>query len=212
MGDFAVLRLDLHPIAAVKTNKLSAQKLPPLRVLEVLLNGRAIRLELPDTLKIHPVVSVQHVDKWLPDEFNRAPPGLSHIHRVPKSIFDKRVTRGGRIKYKVEFEGLDMAHAEWWDKADVSVELIEEFERRARERHGDGRGQPMAALAAELNLAFKTSSETTDSTVSLDSDFSSRRRPRVGRSVERPVVYISRVTKLYERNYKSTKQELACVV
>jgi len=112
VGDFVVLRLNLHPIAAVKTNKLSAQKLPPLRVLEVLSNIQAIRLELPETLKIHPVVSVQHFDKWLPDEFNRAPPGLPHIHRVPKSIFDKKVTRGGRVKYKVDFKGFGVAHTE----------------------------------------------------------------------------------------------------
>jgi len=112
MGDFAILRLNLHPIAAVKTNKLSVQKLPPLRVLEILSNGRAIRLELSKTLKIYPVVSVQHLDKWLPDEFNQTLPSLPHMYRVPKAIFDKKMTRGGRVKYRVEFEGLGMAHAE----------------------------------------------------------------------------------------------------
>ena len=49
----------------------------------------------------------------------------------------------GRVKYKVEFEGLGAAHSEWWDRADVSEELIEEFERRGRDR------QPIAVFAAE---------------------------------------------------------------
>jgi len=65
--------LDLHPIVAVKTNKLLAQKLPPFRVLGTLSNGRPIRLELPENLKIHPVISVQHLDRWLPDGFNSRP-------------------------------------------------------------------------------------------------------------------------------------------
>jgi len=70
----------------------------------------------------------------------------------------------------------------------------------------------MAALAAELDLAFRTSSETTDSTIRLDSDFSSRKRPKAGQSVECPVVYISWATKPYERNYESTERELAYIV
>ena len=70
----------------------------------------------------------------------------------------------------------------------------------------------MAALTAALDLKFRTSSTTTDSTITMDSDFSSRMKPRAGRTVERPVVYISRTTKPYERNYEPTERELACVV
>jgi len=131
------------------------------------------------------------------------------MHRVPKAIFDKKVTRGGRVKYRVEFEGLGVAHAEWWDRADVSEALIEDFERRARGRRV---GQSLSALTTELEHKFRTSSTATDSIVSIDSDFSSRTKPRAGRTVERPVVYISRTTKPYERNYESTERELACVV
>jgi len=35
VGDYTSLRLDLHPIAAVKTDKTGPQKLPPYKVLEV---------------------------------------------------------------------------------------------------------------------------------------------------------------------------------
>ena len=37
---------------------------------------------------------------------------LPHSHRVPKFIFDRKVTRGGSVKYRVEFEGLGVAHTE----------------------------------------------------------------------------------------------------
>jgi len=64
----------------------------------------------------------------------------------------------------------------------------------------------MAALMAELERKFRTLSIATDSTINIDFDFSSQTKPRVGRTVERPVVYILRMTKPYERNYESTER------
>jgi len=62
-GDFVSIRLDRHPVSIIKRNKLSAQKLPPYEILEVLAGGRALRLKLPENLGIHNVISVQNVDK-----------------------------------------------------------------------------------------------------------------------------------------------------
>jgi len=41
-GDFVSIRLDRHPVSIIKRNKLSAQKLPPYEVLEILAGGRAL--------------------------------------------------------------------------------------------------------------------------------------------------------------------------
>jgi vacuolar-type H+-ATPase subunit C/Vma6 len=61
--DFVSIRLDRHPVSIIKRNKLSAQKLPPYEILEVLAGGRALRLKIPANLGIHDVISVQNVDR-----------------------------------------------------------------------------------------------------------------------------------------------------
>jgi hypothetical protein len=63
VGDFVSIRLNQHPVSLVKRTKLTQQKLPPCKVLEVLSNGHAVRLDLPPHVGIHPVLSIQHVDR-----------------------------------------------------------------------------------------------------------------------------------------------------
>lgn len=50
VGDFVSIRLDRHPVAIIKRNKLRAQKLPPYEILEILAGGRALRLKIPGNL------------------------------------------------------------------------------------------------------------------------------------------------------------------
>ena len=63
IGDFVCLRLDKHPLSVIKHNKLSQQKLPPYKILRTLSRGRALELDIPPELGIHPMVSTQQVEK-----------------------------------------------------------------------------------------------------------------------------------------------------
>jgi len=80
------------------------------------------------------VASIQHVERVLPDEFNRATLSLPLIVKFPESSFDKQVLRGGRTRYKVKFDRYDITQAEWMDKVDLPKELVAEFERMTIER------------------------------------------------------------------------------
>jgi hypothetical protein len=75
VGDFISIRLADHPISLVKRTKLTQQKLPPYKVLEVLANKHAVRLDIPPQVSIHPVLSIQHVDRAIDpsqDPFERS--------------------------------------------------------------------------------------------------------------------------------------------
>lgn len=61
-GDYASIRLDRHPVAIIKRNKLFQQKLPLYRITKIHSNGRAAQLDIPPNIPIHPVISVQHLE------------------------------------------------------------------------------------------------------------------------------------------------------
>src|SRR5258705_9812928 len=96
----------------MRHNKLSQQKLPPCKIIEILSNGRAIRLELPPEMKtMHPVVSVQQVEKapnpsedpWRRDYPRPLPAEEDDIYLA--EIIGERTTKGGQKKYHVRWIG-----------------------------------------------------------------------------------------------------------
>lgn len=193
IGDYASLRLDRHPVAIIKRNKLSQQKLPPYKIIDINSNGRAVKLDLPPTISIHPVVSVQHIepapapreDPWL-----RGPPD----ELGAQSIVDHRDTKAGNRKFRIHWDGLGADRDEWRSRKNVDPELIKAYEDQR---------------AAE-SLAATTESLKTAPPRQVDSTFPTK-IPGEGKSIERPILYISRSTKPYERSYESTELELACV-
>jgi hypothetical protein len=100
VGDFVSIRLDQHPVSLVKRTKLTQQKLAPCKVLEVLANGHAVRLDLPQHIGIHPVLSIQHVDRAVDptlDPFKRSdhaePPAVDEEgQRWEVEIIDEKPT------------------------------------------------------------------------------------------------------------------------
>lgn len=189
VGDYASLRLDKHPVAIIKRNKLSQQKLPPYRITKVATNGRSVELDMPPTISIHPRVSVQHIepapspreDPWLrgpPDELGE------------QSIVDHRDTKAGNRKFRIHWEGLGADRDEWRARKNVDQALIETYEEELRRE------------------AFTA---TTDSLSKNPETSFPLKIPDEGRSIERPILYISRSTKPYEKSYESTELELGCV-
>ena len=195
-GNYASLRLDKHP-TSVRHNKLSIQKLPPYRISKVLSNGRAVELELPDTMRgIHSVLSVQQLEKAknpADDPWGR---DYDHPPAIEEDIFeakiiDKRTSPTGRKMYKIHWIGYPLDEAQWIREKDVAPTTILKWEDR-KSRHL----MKATTIAISDEKAFEY-----EITI-----------PEEGEMRERPVLYILRSTKGFEKNYKSTERELACAV
>ena len=133
-GDFVTLRLDLHPVAIIRHNKLSQQKLPPCEIKSILSGGRALELNLPENIGIHPVVSVQQVERApnpLQDPWHRDylwPQAIDDKGEIFKiEIIAEKILWNGSKKYKVHWIGYPSSDDQWLRSTDVTDELIAEY-------------------------------------------------------------------------------------
>jgi hypothetical protein len=227
-GDYVTIRLDKHPISLIKRNKLTQQKLGPCRVIRVRADGRAVEVDLPKNVNIHPVISMQHVEK-APDPV--ADPWKRTSADGSTDVVDVR-TRNGHKEYRVRGPDSDT-----WTR-NVSQDLITAFEdrtrlleriqtpyviidhrehrsgRRYRITFGDGRKDRWithveADQKAVEDYDTRPQVHVTQSSRTVDTPFESR-TPRPGERLERPILYISRQTTGGEPRYGSTERELAC--
>jgi hypothetical protein len=135
-GDYVTLRLHRgYNIPGLKGRnvKLEQQFAGPFKVLERI--GRlAYRLELPPSMKIHPVISIAHLEPApIPheDPFKRPFSQTILNDPQPEKILRKRELkrRGGGmvVEYLVRFAGLSVEYDQWIWERKVSPELIAEF-------------------------------------------------------------------------------------
>jgi transposase InsO family protein len=100
------------------SKKLDSKRLGPFRIIEKI-NDVAFKLELPPTMKIHPVFHVSLLEKYKPSAIpNRAPPTLPPIvvddalEYEVESILDSRF-RSKQLEYLVHWKGYDPSHRTW---------------------------------------------------------------------------------------------------
>jgi hypothetical protein len=238
VGDFVAIRLDLHPVSIVKRNKLSQQKLPPFRVINVRSDGRAVELEIPSNLNIHPVVSVQHVEKA--QDPTKDPFGRYNKTTAILQIVDSRISsrNPGKTEYLLR-QGEDRTSDTW--SSTPPLELVRDFEdrnaffdaiqapytildhrtsrqgTRYKVSFGDNRNprwitadsiDPHALRAYQDDPQVHVTSPT--GRQGVEEPFESR-KPRPGEKLERPILYISRQTTGGEPSYESTEREVACL-
>jgi hypothetical protein len=197
VGDFVSFRLADHPVSLVKRTKLTQQKLPPYKVLEVLANKHAVRLDIPPQIGIHPVLSVQHVDRAVDpsqDPFQRfnhvQPPAVDVAgDRWEGEIRDDKSTRSGQKRYLVHWIGWDERYDEWLPPGRIDQGMIDDWDNNRRALNG----QLAQTFLTETPFQPKKSYETVI--------------PQHG-PIERPVLYISRSTKPYEQGYQATELEM----
>jgi hypothetical protein len=121
VGHFVSVRLAQHPVSLVTRTKLTQQKHPPYKVLEVLANKHAVRLDIPLHVGIHPVLNIQHVGRAVDpskDPFQRSdhaqPPAVDTAgDRWEGEIIDEKSTRSGKKRYLVHWIGWDERYDEW---------------------------------------------------------------------------------------------------
>ena len=145
-GDWAFINLHHgYKIPGQESSKFSQQRTGPFVVQEVYGKGNAYKLGLPDHWKIHPVISVEHLEPApapSSDPFERPipdhPPAIdddAHADqwRVDKLI-DRRIRRVGRYRkevteYLVQWTGYGPEWNQWVKEDDVSDDVIEEYKR-----------------------------------------------------------------------------------
>jgi len=115
-----------------------------------IVSSNAIELELPKSIKIHPVVNVSRVRLYKPqvEEQKKTLPKLVIIEGEEEfeveKILNKRMVRG-KDKFLVQWKGY-MAEEDTWENRENlgnTKELVEEFEREYREEAEELRQQEL---------------------------------------------------------------------
>ena len=146
VGDDVMLRLHKGysiPDAERLGAKFGPQYAGPIKVLERIGN-LAYRLEIPSHWRIHPVISVAHLEPKKKDPFQRpmpTNPGPVHMEgdtedlqswEIEKLLNKRTRTRKGKkiVQYQVRWLGWGPEWDQWYDldKLDNAKELVEEYE------------------------------------------------------------------------------------
>ena len=145
-GQFVLLRLHrgyMIPGLKDRNKKIEQQFAGPFKVLERV--GRlAYRIELPPSMKIHPVISIAQLEKapdFAKDPFNRNSNlrmprvGNTEEPEEVEKILRQRLVRKGSgesVEYLIRYKGLTVEYDRWITFRDVPMAMRLEFERNIR--------------------------------------------------------------------------------
>jgi len=145
VGDKVYLRMGKgYKLRGIPKAKLGLQRVGPFPILEKVGN-LAYELQLPDDWRIHPVISVTQLELAKTDPFDRStspsPPvdvdgeEQWEVEAIVRSELRGR-GRNRRQHYLVRWKGFGPEVVSWIPAEDMdhSSELVEEFERRERDR------------------------------------------------------------------------------
>jgi len=122
-----------------RSEKLTERFVRPYRVKEII-SSNTIKLELPKSIKIHPVVNISRVRLYKPqvEGQKKIPPKLVIIEGEEEfeveKILNKRTVRG-KEKFLVRWKRYTVEEDTWENRENLenTKELVEEFEREYRE-------------------------------------------------------------------------------
>jgi hypothetical protein len=145
VGDKAYIGLGTgYKLRGIPKAKLGLQRVGPFNIVEKV--GRlAYKLDLPDGWKIHPVISIVHLEPAKDDPFGRevVPPPPVEVEGEEywkiETIIRRELRgrgRNRRIHYLVRWKGYGPEFDEWLpvEEMEHSGELVEEFESRQKDR------------------------------------------------------------------------------
>jgi hypothetical protein len=209
VGDLAFLLLDKHEVRGIRVNKLSWPKWGPFKVLDV--TNTTVDLDVPKTSKIHRTVSRQHVEKVPNDDFDRALPEPELIegeeaYEAEAIIGDRLYGRNKEPQFKVKWQGWAINHASWEPeyrlREDIDPETLQKMIDDYRTRKKESTSQARTRLRKQGSTA--NAMQAVEDGAKRDKNHS--------RQKERPVLYLSRTLRSYERNYTILELELGAVV
>jgi len=137
VGDLVMLSTkDLkYQMVRRRTEKLTKRFVSPYKVKEII-SSNAVKLELPSTVKIHPVVNVSRIQRYVGqvEGQRKKQPAPVIIKREEEwkveRILNKRRVRG-KDKYLVRWKGFTMESDTWEGRENLenAKEAVEEFEK-----------------------------------------------------------------------------------
>jgi hypothetical protein len=146
VGDKVYVRLGTgYKLRGIPKAKLGMQRVGPFSIIEKV--GRlAYKLQLPEGWRIHPVISVVHLEPAKEDPYNREveqqPPPLEvegeewwKIETVIRREMRGR-GRNRRVHYLVRWKGYGPEYDEWIpvEEMEHSRALVEEYEARSKDQ------------------------------------------------------------------------------
>jgi len=140
-----------------RSEKLTECFVGPYKV-KGIISSNAIELELPKSIKIHPVFNVSRVRLYKPqvEGQKKIPPKLVIIKREEEfeveKILNKRMIRGKK-KFLVRWKGYTAEEDTWENRENLenAKELVEEFEREYREEVKELRQQEQEKEGKEFS-------------------------------------------------------------
>jgi len=140
VGDLVMLSTkDLkYQMAGRRTEKLTERFVGPYKVKEII-SSNAVKLELPSTVKIHPVVNVSRIRRYVEQVKGQKKEQLLPViiegeeEWEVERILNKRRVRG-KNKYLVCWKGFTVESDTWEGRENLknAQDAIEEFEREYR--------------------------------------------------------------------------------
>lgn len=187
-GDKVFVLLDDHPIRSLirGMHKLQDNKWGPFTIVEVV-GTQAARLDLPPSSRVHPVISLLHLQPFLEDTFGRTckPPPSATIEGEAawevECIFGER-NGGKRQEFKVKWVGYPDTEFTWEPGANLRQDLGPTATRLIDEYRASRHAASRAAVALSAS------------------------------GPDRHVYFISRVLKSYEENYTILELEMPAMV
>jgi hypothetical protein len=221
VGDLAFLLLDKHPVRGIKMTKLTWPKWGPFRVLSV--SDTTVDLEFPPTSKKSPTVSRQHIERLPPDEFDRALPeaeliGGEEAYEVEAIIGERLQGKKKERQFRVKWQHWPINDASWEPESrlreDMDIGTLEKMIAEYREANKASNTKATTRLRREgLTAKAMQAVEDAAKKPKHDAREDAAKKPKHdARPRERPILYLSRTLRSYERNYTILELELGAVV
>jgi len=119
-----------------RSEKLTKCFVGPYKV-KGIISSNTIELELPKSIKMHPVVNVSRVQLYKPqvEEQKKIPPKLVIIEREEEFKVEKILNKREKEKFLVRWKGYMVEEDTWESRENLenAKKLVEEFERKYRE-------------------------------------------------------------------------------
>jgi hypothetical protein len=204
-GDSVFLLLDLHPVRSLPRSKLAWPKWGPFKVIRRV-SKTSVEVDFPRG--IHKVVSVMHLEKLPEDRYRRqddkrpAKLQADQLWEIDSIIGERKYGKSKYQQFRVRWSGRPI-HDATWEFAD---DLAEDVPRKElNELVADFRRKRNGARNAAVNTAVESEERAQLGNTAA-------KRIKEGRTRERPILFLSRVLRSYERNYTILEHEMGAVV
>jgi hypothetical protein len=209
-GDHAFLLLDKHDVRGIKHNKLTWPKWGAFKVLEV--RETEVDLEFPPTSRKHPTVSRQHIEVLPADDFDRGLPEPDLIEgeeawEVESIIGERLYGRTKQQQFHVKWRDWPINQSTWEPEDRLKTDMDADTLDKIR----DYREATNNSLKRARNT-LRTAGSTARAMAVVEAREREKEPVPESKPRERPILYLSRTLRSYERNYTILELELGAVV